>query len=41
MKKSKKRIVINVIEIIFILGVMGVMFMLYGPISWVRNTLIT
>ena len=41
MKVSKKRIVLNVFEIIFLLGVMGGMFLLYGPYSWLRNTVIT
>ncbi len=41
MKSSKKRIVLNIIEIIFLVGVIGFMFLLYGPISWFRNTIIT
>lgn len=41
MKVNKKRIVLNIFEIMFLLCVMGGLFLLYGPYSWLRNTIIT
>jgi len=41
MKMSKKRKVLIVFEVLFLLGVMTGMFLLYGPYSWLRDTLIT
>lgn len=41
MKIKKSRIVLSVFEILFLLGVIGGMFLLYGPYSWLRNTVIT
>lgn len=41
MKVSKKRIVLSVFEVIFLLCVMGGLFLLYGPYSWLRDTVIT
>ena len=41
MKVKKSRIILSVFEILFLLGVAGGMFLLYGPYSWLRNTVIT
>ncbi len=41
MKVKRSRIVLSVFEILFLLGVVGGMFLLYGPYSWLRNTVIT
>lgn len=41
MKVKKSRIILSVFEILFLLGVVGGMFLLYGPYSWLRNTVIT
>lgn len=40
-KKSKGRIILNVIEVVFLIGVIIVMTLLYGPWDWARNTIIS